>query len=335
MHSTTSSNVRNGKLPIRTFFVFTIILLLSVSATWWVTRNYYDNSLANDRAFLRLDSSLKIANKFLINACLEDSMYVDLKSRTPGYQKIQIIYKPKIDSVMLLARGMHTYIQELKLSLNLNLNVEEDKELANNSQSTKNGKLNSNEVTKSLYDSLNSYSKSLLNILPFKIKYYNLNMPVDTSKSFFKNAEIWKNAYFDGLTRLATLSSLTELDYKVWLSANQMTNIICSQWSDDLQLDDRYRYFLTNQNSSYFLPGQTLEINVGLGSYVKNIKPQIFIDGQEQAVNAEGYTIFKKPITSRKSGLIPITISYKDPNTGQTKTMSKQLSYTVLQPSKK
>ncbi len=194
--------------------MFAIILLMAVSATWWFTRNYYNHNKATDSAFLRLDSSLNIANKFLINACSDDSIYVSSKSWQPGFEKILILYKPKIDSVLLIARRMHNYIQAIKLSLNSNVN--QDNEILSNSQQTTRMKLISNEMAKSLYDSLNAYSNSLPHILPFKIRNYNLTLPVDTSNPFSKNTEIWQKTYFDELTGPAMLSSLTELDYQVF-----------------------------------------------------------------------------------------------------------------------
>ena len=264
-----------------------------------------------------------------MNACSEDSMYVSSKARQPGYEKILILYKPKVDSVMLCAGKMHNYIQEIKQLLNSNSN--DDNEFASNTQPTIKIKLISNELAKSLYDSLNSYSQLLLHSLPFKITYYDFTVPIDTSKQFSKNLEMWRGTYFDGLTGQAMLSSLTELDYQVWLSANKMTNIIRYQWSDDLiEYFNVYEPFVS-QNSMYFLPGQTLEINVGLGRFSNDIKHKVIISGQQQLLNADGIAEYKKVVTVGKGGSIPIVITYTDPNTGEQQTVTKNISYTVFE----
>ncbi len=109
-----------------------------------------------------------------------------------------------------------------------------------------------------------------------------------------------------------------------------MTEIIRSQWSDDLIGDCHVYEPFVCQNSMYFLPGQTLEINVGLGRYCNDIQPQIIINGQQQKLNAQGIAEYKKPITVSKDGSIPISISYINPNTGQIMTMSKSILYTVF-----
>jgi hypothetical protein len=88
---------------------------------------------------------------------------------------------------------------------------------------------------------------------------------------------------------------------------------------------------LTSQSSNYLLPGQPLEIKAGIGTFSSAAKPTISINGVSQVANDSGFARYRTTVSN--SGNIPVTVSFKDPNTGEVLTKNTTVSYTVGQAS--
>jgi gliding motility-associated protein GldM len=90
---------------------------------------------------------------------------------------------------------------------------------------------------------------------------------------------------------------------------------------------------LVSTNSSYFMPGEEMEIQAGLGAFNADVKPTVTIDGRALPVNDAGVAETKFNVGGTGSRSMNITVKYVDPSTGEQKETSKKIEYTVGAPS--
>jgi gliding motility-associated protein GldM len=88
---------------------------------------------------------------------------------------------------------------------------------------------------------------------------------------------------------------------------------------------------LVSTNATYLMPGEDLIVSAGVGAFNDDAKPQISIGGSSVATGPDGMgeKSFKVGTTG---GTVPVVINFKDPNTGETKTITKSITYTVGTP---
>ncbi len=87
---------------------------------------------------------------------------------------------------------------------------------------------------------------------------------------------------------------------------------------------------LVSTNATYLMPGEELVVSAGLGAFNDENKPQITIGGAGVATGPNG--LGERKIQVQSSGSVPVTITYKDPNTGIMQSISKTVQYTVGTP---
>jgi gliding motility-associated protein GldM len=95
----------------------------------------------------------------------------------------------------------------------------------------------------------------------------------------------------------------------------------------------RYNQFsvMGGTSSTYLMPNEEMVVTAGLGAFSDQGKPSITINGVNAPPNSEGIGEYKFKVT--QSGSVKINISFTDPNTGQPQTRTKEINYTVGQPS--
>ena len=76
---------------------------------------------------------------------------------------------------------------------------------------------------------------------------------------------------------------------------------------------------LVSTNSTYFMPGEEMEIQAGLGAFNASVKPTVTIDGKALAVNDAGVAETKFNVGGTGSRKMNITVKYVDPSTGEAK----------------
>ena len=80
-----------------------------------------------------------------------------------------------------------------------------------------------------------------------------------------------------------------------------------------------------------FAPGDTAEVTAGLGSFTTVGNPVIFIDGQQQQLDANGIALYHKKVGKEKRRTIPVVITFTNPHTGKKESIENEISYTVKQ----
>jgi hypothetical protein len=327
MHNMPSANVRTSKMPLRTFFVFAIILLIAIGVTWRLTRNYYDNTKATDSAFLRLDSSLIGCNKFFQSKNLSNINEIEEKLQDPITREKAIQWYAKAKMAIKYTQSAQQFIQSSKSSIIASSQYADTKDESSSFYDKK--------LYSEIFDTINSFSNHLIGLIPNdKISYLGV-LPIQTIISKPTDTKlVWAKTYFEGLSNKAIGAVLSKVENDVLRSTDIILNFMNNQ-SESIIYYDEFLLPLVSQNSMVFLPGQTLEISAGLGAYSSISTPKIKINNQFIHITENGYGIYKKIITNEKSGSLPIIISYKDPNTGKLSTLSKSINYTVFQPPKK
>ena len=104
------NNSTNSKVSLRTAGIFPIILLLSVSVTWWLTRNYYNNNEATDLAFLKIDSSLNNASHFFQASSRNFVYYLNEKLKYPPTVEKASYWKPIANSALTRADNFYEFL---------------------------------------------------------------------------------------------------------------------------------------------------------------------------------------------------------------------------------
>lgn len=324
MQNAAHTNVRNGKLPLRTISNFGIISLFAITATWWLTYNYYEINGATERVVVRLDNSLISCNSFLQNTNRAIVNEMDEKLQDPTRREKALFWNPKAKSALILTDRILQYIQELKSDLNGN----------SEHRKTEDGSsyFHQSDISNGLFDSLNNFNHYLLDLIPIEgvDKLGVLPVQHSTLGKEYKHKDEWYKSFFQNLSNTATIAVLSKIEADVLLSTNIILNYLNNQ-SESLVHYSEFYMPLISQNSMVFLPGQTLEITAGIGVYTFTSTPTIKINNNHIPINDQGIGIYKQTVADEKGGSILITISYRDPNTGEPRTMSKSITYTVFQ----
>lgn len=88
--------------------------------------------------------------------------------------------------------------------------------------------------------------------------------------------------------------------------------------------------FLISQDKSIVSVNDSLEIKAGMGAFVTVNKPEVFIFGKKVPNNEFGFACYTFGSGKTKGKYnVPVTIAYIDPSTGETKTISQTITYTV------
>lgn len=89
-------------------------------------------------------------------------------------------------------------------------------------------------------------------------------------------------------------------------------------------------YFaLVTQNSTVVQEGETIEITAGLGTYSRDGKPVIIIDGKELSVGESGLARYTIKAGKRGKHKVRVQINYIDGYSGEPVATTKQIEYTV------
>lgn len=310
------------------YLVLTALLALNVSSEILNAFKVVDNSLINSNGVINTS-----------NETIKSSL--EAQGKKPELADKVAIWKPKADSAVRMANQMAANIEGLKKQLKTEAGLtivdgeeqfkEDDLEAATR-LFTKTG-----EGPK-LRSSLAAYEAALKNIIPADKLAGLPELPVDVSVPKSKNAkpkddeDAWSTSYFHMTPTVAALTILSKFQNDVLRSGNIVAEYCQSQIGKVEVILDKFE-ILTSQNTNYLLPGQTLEIKAGIGAFSSNAKPTISIAGVSQVANDSGFARYTTTVSGGSGGNVPITVSYKDPNTGQVTTKSTTVSYTVGTPS--
>lgn len=308
------------------YLVLTALLALNVS-----------NEILN--AFKVVDASLQSSNGVIKNSNNIILSSLSEQGKKPELAAKVAIWEPRAKQALTLANDLAANIEMLKEQLKKESGLQkgengEDvyKEDDLEAPTRLFGATGKGEGPK-LQAALQKFLTDLKAIVPAAdIKKPLPDFPIDVSvpKTQNKNIKTWSDAYFHMTPTVAAITILSKFQNDVLRSGNMMAQYCQDQIGKVEVVYDKFE-ILTSQSSNYLLPGQPLEIKAGIGTFSSAAKPTVSINGVSLAVNDSGFARYNTTVSS--SGSIPVTVSFKDPNTGEIQTKSTTVKYTVGQPS--
>jgi gliding motility-associated protein GldM len=137
----------------------------------------------------------------------------------------------------------------------------------------------------------------------------------------------WRFANFHMVPSVAGITILSKLQNDIKNTESQIANYFFSKVSSVKVIYDKFAA-LTGANSTYFFPGQKMEITAGIGSFSADAKPTIKINGASVPVDANGVGTSTFDVGGSGSKTANVEISYVKPD-GTTGTERKTIEYTV------
>jgi gliding motility-associated protein GldM len=305
------------------YLVLTALLALNVS-------NEILNAFKTvDRSLINSNDVIKGSNQVILGSLAEQGKKPELAAKVA-------IWKPKADSAIKMAGDMAAYIENLKLQLKKEsgLTMEDGVEMYKEDDLDASTRLmdQKGEGPK-LYAALESYMKNLMGIIPQDLQAKLPKLPIDLSvpKSNNLGNNTWTASYFRMTPSVAGITILSKFQNDVLRSGNLVAEFAQNQIGKVEVVLDKFE-ILTSQNATYLLPGQQLEVKAGIGAFSSAAKPTISINGVSQVANDSGFARYNTTVGGG-NGSIPVSVSFKDPNTGEVVTKSTTVNYTVGQPS--
>jgi gliding motility-associated protein GldM len=289
-------------------------------------------------AFKVVDNSLIKSNDVVDNSSREAVDALESAKKDPGMAAKANIWKPIADQAMQRTRDMSAYIEGLKDSLRRESGFDPakgDTSFKEDDLDAATRLMDTHGKGQELRDRLEAFSKQIIDVLPEADRRKIARMPIDLSipkSTTGSTNNSWTTSYFHMTPTVAALTMLSKFQNDVKRSGNIVVDYCQQQLGKVVLVLDKFVPF-TSQNSQYLLPGQPFELQAGLGAFSSQVKPSVSINGQSQTVNDEGYAEFKETAGGGGTRTFNVVVNFKDPNTGEQKTTSKTVSYTVGQAS--
>lgn len=275
-------------------------------------------SSSNDHStiFKALDEGLNTSSKTIKRE--SEFLYSALEERRidPATAYRGDIWEPK--AVLLKSRSSQilSYINNIKASLK----NDEDIKLV----------FQKNEEAKKIHDSLNSYKRDILKIDTLINEEFanKLNLLPLASDSTLSRDE-FNGRYFKNASASEAIALLTKLENNVIITENRIA-VFCLE-----QIPSRGDYFtmysaIVAPSSTQVKAGEEIEIMAGVGAFSIWAKPNILINGNNIALSEDGIAHYKFK-ASNKSGKhnVIVKIDFTDQD-GRQQTITKDLTYNVL-----
>ncbi|WP_336516056.1 gliding motility protein GldM [Pollutibacter soli] len=309
------------------YLVLTALLALNVSAEIINAFKVVDNSLLQSNTVLNTTTASIYSN---FNELLKD----------PKTAEKAAIWKPKADKAKQLADQAYNTIEKLKGDLKKEAGFDP----ANNGDSSfKEDNIDAatrlfdtKDQGKTLYSTLENFKKDILAIDPEITKALGAKIPVNlatpVSKSGNKQTgnvvKDWTNSYFHMTPTVAALTMLSKFQNDIKNTESQVATYCANQVGSVKIIYDKF-VPLIGTNSSYFMPGEEMEVQAGLGAFNASVKPTVTIDGKAIQVDEAGVATTKFNVGGTGSRKMHVSVKYVDPSTGELKETSKDIEYTV------
>ena len=303
------------------YLVLTALLALNVSS-----------EILN--AFKTVNSTLEKSNVTITGSTETIMTSLEKKLHDQATAEKAAIWYPRAQQVQAYATAVNNYIQGIKDTILIKAGgdpkdatkkyKDDNLDIATRMMVDKGG-------GKILLQKLIDFRNNILGINDtIKTEFQN-SLPIDTKIPATQNKtnRTWEAAYFHMVPTVAALTILSKFQNDIKTSENKVV-AFCHSKVGEVQL--RYDAYgaLIGQNSTYLLPGQPLEIKVGVGTYSKAARPKITIGGRTEEVNDSGFVRWTTNATTLGNNSIPVHIEYYDQN-NQLQSFNRNVTYTVGQ----
>ena len=313
------------------YLVLTALLALNVSAEIINAFKVVDNSLTQSNSVLNTSTS---------------SIYETFKQMLtdPKTAEKAAIWKPKADKVKDLAAKAYGEIDKLKMDLKKEAGFDPAE---NGDSSFKEDNIDAatrlfdvKGEGKTLYTTLENFRKEVLAIDPEIAKALGGKMPINLAPPASKAGNTktgdavkdWTFSYFHMTPTVAALTMLSKFQNDIKNTESQVATYCINQVGAVKVIYDKF-VPLIGTNSSYFMPGEEMEVQAGLGAFNASVKPTVTIDGKQITVDESGVANTKFTVGGTGTRKMHVSVKYVDPQSGELKETSKDIEYTVGAPS--
>jgi gliding motility-associated protein GldM len=309
------------------YLVLTALLALNVSAEILNAFKVVDNSLIQSNSVLSTSTSGIYTN------------FEELLKDPKSTQKAAI-WKPKADQIKVLADKASVLIDKYKQELKVEADLAADGSFKEDNIDAATRLFDTKGAGKILYNELVDFKAKLLAVDPEMSAQIgsrlplNLEIPKSAAGNIKtgNNVQDWITSYFHMTPTVAALTMLSKFQNDVKNSENLAASFCISQVGAVKLIMDKFEP-LVGTSSTYLMPGEEMTVIAGLGAFNSNVKPTVTIDGRSIAVNANGVAESKFNVGGTGSRSMNVSVSFIDPNTGESKTISKKVDYTIGAPS--
>lgn len=309
------------------YLVLTALLALNVSS-----------EILN--AFKTVNESISTANQ-VVDA-KNEAVFASFKDalEDPKTRDNANIWLPKAQQAKQLADEASKYIENLKLELKKeskgeNLGTPEEKFAIDNLDASTRMLVEGKQGDE-LLAKLTQFKKGILDIVPEQKASFEKALPIDLeipkSQTGSTVKSDWKSAYFRMTPTIAALTILSKFQNDV---KNSEAIVVehCFQQIGKVKFKlDKFEAF-AGTNSTYLMPGQELQITAGIGAFSTEALPKVTVNGANVPLTADGTALYKTAVNGAGEHKVNVVVNYKDPNTGEDKTVTKEVKYTVGVPS--
>ncbi len=300
------------------YLVLTALLALNVSA-----------EILN--AFKTVTSSLDKSNGALQGQVENTMDNFKAALNDPGKKANAEAFKPKADKVIALTKELYDYLEASKKDIKVEAGDKGDGQFKEDDQDATTRifvEKNRGDEVKAKIEKYIAEIKAL-ETDPAELKKLEKMISVDANAPKTEDNKDFKNAYFNMVPAVAGLTILSKFQNDIKTTETQLVNHYFSKVSAVKLIYDKFEAFV-GTNATYFMPGQPMEINAGIGSFSDAAKPQVTINGTPVATDANGVANYKFNVSN--SGNVNVKILYTKPD-GTQGVAEKNLPYTVGQPS--
>ena len=181
-----------------------------------------------------------------------------------------------------------------------------------------------------LYNKLKKYREEILGIEQ-SIKE-NLEKSIVVITNDFDSNKIkpdFADYFFKAATTDEVMALLTKFQNNIKVNENKIV-AFCFY-----KIPSRHGYCdffsaIIGQNKSVLKPGETFEINAGVGNFSQRFAdPEILFNGTEIKTNGSGVSTYRRKVSTNPGKyFVPVKVSYKDQD-GKTQIIEQTIEYTV------
>jgi gliding motility-associated protein GldM len=308
------------------YLVLTAMLALNVSA-----------EIIN--AFKVVDYSLKESNTVLSSST--NAVYSSLNEmlKDPKTSEKASIWQPRAAKAQVLAKQASDLIDKYKLDLMKEAGYAPEKgdsSFKEDNIDAATRLFDTQGEGKNLYEALDNFKKNILAIDPEIAKSLGAKIPLnlETPRSLSGNKPTgdkhkdWTLSYFHMTPTVAALTMLSKFQNDVKNTESQVATFCANQVGTVKIIYDKF-VPLIGTNSTYFMPGEQMEVQAGLGAFNASVKPTVTIDGRSISVNESGVAETKFSVGGTGSRRMHVSVKYVDPSSGELKETNKDIEYTV------
>jgi gliding motility-associated protein GldM len=305
------------------YLVLTALLALNVSS-----------EILN--AFKTVNRSIDNANGTL--TANNNNIYASLAEKlADGKTKAKAeIWMPKAQQAQQIAKKTYDYIETLKVK------VKDYGGFKPGSKDSLGWESNLDAATRlmekegngeKLKKELDNFRAQILAIDPVIAKEFANKLPIDTKVPPSKTGtakQDFTTAYFNMTPGIAAVTILNKFQNDIKNSENQVVNYCHNQIDAVAVRFDKYG-FVGGLNSTYLMPGEKVQVNVGLGATSSAAQPTVIVNGRSIPLDGEGLAKTELAAGGTGTHSVDVVIKYVDQE-GIEKTIPKKLTYTVGAP---